>query len=161
MFLLYISDVTSAVDEKTCAIILYADDSKITGKTNTAEECNNFANNIRKLYEWSNAWQLSINVDKCESLRVGNKNPNLDYNLGENNIPSNIYTAETSAYWLEKTFITENIMKTRRNHFLCKQFLCIHLSANTRISLNSFTKHTYYPNWNMQALCGHRTTKKT
>ena len=99
-----------------------------------------------------------MNVDKCESLRVGSKNPNFDHNLGENNIPSNNHCRDLSVFIGKDLYYRKYQPEEITSYANSSE---IHLSAKTSISLNSFTKHTYYPNWNMQVLSGHHTTKKT
>ena len=120
LFILYISDITKVIDENS-SIILYADDSKIHGRTNTLDKCYQLAQNLNKLEEWCSDWQLSINYDKCEVLRVGRQNLNFQYELGGNVIPSKTYCRDLGVYVGNDLYYRHHYETiTRNGHYLCK-----------------------------------------
>jgi len=59
---------------------LFADDLKLYSSINISEYSFSLQQSLVNLTEWSNHWQLAINVEKCAVLNIG-KNPN-----------SNLYT---------------------------------------------------------------------
>ena len=73
LFTIFINDLPDEV-LSTCKI--FADDTKIYSDAH-----NNRAlqNDLYKLQEWSDKWNLYFNVSKCKVMHIGNKNPNNTY----------------------------------------------------------------------------------
>ena len=65
---------------------MYADDLTTYAAINNNEDKNKFQNELNKLVNWDNKWQLKINCDKCHVIHVGNNNLYFDYNLDMYNI---------------------------------------------------------------------------
>ena len=61
----------------------FADDTKLFHKVSSIEEHEKIQNDLHKLVEWSNIWQMKFNADKCKVLHFGNKNKHLAYNIGD------------------------------------------------------------------------------
>ena len=77
LFLIYISDVTSHVEN---FISLFADDSKLFCKVidqNLSTE--SLQRDITALSDWSDRMLMKFNVGKCHVLHLGSKNPQKDY----------------------------------------------------------------------------------
>ena len=51
---------------------MYADDLITYAAINNNEDKNKFQNELNKLVNWDNKWQLKINCDKCHVIHVGN-----------------------------------------------------------------------------------------
>ena len=60
MFLLYINDITI-----NSPLRLFADDCLLYRVSNGAEDANMLQEDLNRLSEWENTWQLRFNVSKC------------------------------------------------------------------------------------------------
>ena len=69
LFTVFINDLPEIVSS-SCKV--FADDTKIY---NSACKHISIQNDLDKLFEWSNIWQLHFNIDKCKVLHLGNCNP--------------------------------------------------------------------------------------
>ena len=56
-------------------ITLFADDTKMYVKANSEAFTRQLQDDLLKLYEWSNQWQLRFNPEKCTVLRLGKQSP--------------------------------------------------------------------------------------
>ena len=66
MFLLYINDITKDINS---ALRLFADDCLLYRVINSAEDANMLQEDLNRLSEWANTWQLRFNVSKCTVIR--------------------------------------------------------------------------------------------
>ena len=57
---------------------MFADDIKLY---NTCSNYNTLVQNLQAIYNWSQAWILPVNVEKCVTIHVSSKNPRLVYLL--------------------------------------------------------------------------------
>jgi hypothetical protein len=71
LFLMFINDIVSSCCGNT-AVKLFADDVKLFSIYNCVDGMLNLQQSIDKLVNWSNVWQLKINVDKCHVLSIRN-----------------------------------------------------------------------------------------
>ena len=62
MFLLYINDITKDINSP---LRLFADDCLLYRVINSAEDANMLQEDLNRLSEWANTWQLRFNVSKC------------------------------------------------------------------------------------------------
>lgn len=60
---------------------IFADDTKLYGSSKRRAS---IQEDLLKLMEWSEIWQLNFNIDKCCALHFGNKNPNNKYYMDKN-----------------------------------------------------------------------------
>ena len=81
LFLIFINDISSAVREGEAAIdmtssilSLFADDTKWGRCVDKEEDRQKFQQDIDRLGEWSQTWQLHFNTDKCKIMHLGRKN---------------------------------------------------------------------------------------
>ena len=126
----------NAVNENSCSIILYAYDSKVYGKCKADEECNELSRNISSLQDWCADWQLSINSDKCEILRVGRRNHTFEYEINGNILPSRDYCKDLGVYVGNDLYYRHHYqIVARNNHYLCKQFRNAFASKNIEFLL--------------------------
>ena len=42
---------------------------------------------INKLVEWANKWEMSFNVDKCSMMHIGHNNMQSNYNMTNQELP--------------------------------------------------------------------------
>ena len=84
MFLVYINDMPNKISTESY-INMFADDAKVLRKIHDKESCEALQNDITKLYEWSQTWQLQFNADKCHVMEIGDgiRRPHGDYKMGE------------------------------------------------------------------------------
>ena len=66
MFLAYINDINENI---TSSIRLFADDCVIYKTVTSVQEAEQLQDDLQKIYEWTNKWQMKLNVDKCAVLR--------------------------------------------------------------------------------------------
>lgn len=67
LFLLYINDIEQGLNS---TIRLFADDSVIYRKIETIEDSHILQQDLFRLQEWADKWQMSFNIKKCKILRI-------------------------------------------------------------------------------------------
>ena len=63
-------------------ILKFADDTKLFCKVGSDINCAKLRAYLRKLYNWSEDWQMLFNLDKCKIMHFGYNNPNNIFLLG-------------------------------------------------------------------------------
>ena len=73
VFVIFINDIEDGI----CGNILkFADDTKLFCKIGSDINCAKLRADLRKLYNWSQDWQMLFNLDKCKIMHFGYNNPN-------------------------------------------------------------------------------------
>jgi hypothetical protein len=85
LFLIYINDIADVL--KNCSVSIFADDSKIYFRANSATDIAVIQSDIDRIQSWCDEWQLSIAANKCSMLHLGRANVNNLYTMGATNIP--------------------------------------------------------------------------
>ena len=80
LFLVYINDLP---EELTSDSSIFADDTKVFTEVNDENNIS-LQEDIDKLQQWTNKWQLEFNIDKCAVLHLGSKNPQHTYKMTVN-----------------------------------------------------------------------------
>ena len=80
LFLIYINDLPDQLSSK-CKI--FADDTKLYGVADTEVERNTLQEDLKKLEEWSETWQMEFNINKCSVLHLGKSNREANYIMKE------------------------------------------------------------------------------
>jgi hypothetical protein len=70
LFLIYINDIANNI---TSHMRLFADDSIIYREINTPSDAIILQQDLNKLEEWANTWQMSFNTSKCTVMTITNK----------------------------------------------------------------------------------------
>ena len=83
LFLVYINDIDEGV---TSIISKFADDTKIANSVVSNEQVIEMQNNLNKLSEWGQTWQMNYNTDKCKVLHIGYRNAKANYTLDGNQL---------------------------------------------------------------------------
>ena len=78
LFVVFINDMPEAVSSM-CQ--LFADDAKIFRGIQSKEDIAALQEDLDRLDEWSDKWQLAFNVDKCKSLHIGSRNTHHKYKM--------------------------------------------------------------------------------
>ena len=88
LFIIYVNDIDINIQSN---IALFADDTKISGKSKSVEGRALIQSDLQKIYEWSITWGMKFNLDKCKTLHLGNGNEKHSYVMG-NHIVSDVTT---------------------------------------------------------------------
>ena len=79
LFVIFVNNIENGI----CGNILkFADDTKLFSKVGSNINCAKLRANLRKLYNWSEDWQMLFNLDKCTIMHFGYNNPNNIFLLG-------------------------------------------------------------------------------
>ena len=68
LFIIFIDDIEENVASK---ILKFADDTKLIARVGTVQEVERLRDDLRKLFQWAEDWQMMFNVDKCSVLHFG------------------------------------------------------------------------------------------
>lgn len=79
LFIIFINDIDKDIIAK---ISKFADDTKLCHKIENEIEAEKLRGDLRKLYKWSQDWQMEFNLDKCSVVHMGNKNKDFNYEMG-------------------------------------------------------------------------------
>ena len=71
LFLIFINDIDQDVENK---ILKFADDTKLFGEVAENEDVERMRDDLRRLFEWSEDWQMLFNIVKCKVLHIGRNN---------------------------------------------------------------------------------------
>ena len=66
MFLVYINDINENI---TSSVRLFADDCVIYKSITSLEDVEQLQEDLCKICEWTNKWQMKLNIDKSAVLR--------------------------------------------------------------------------------------------
>ena len=78
MFLMFINDMPDVIVSSTVA--LFADDCKVFKVINHERDCVLLQNDLNKLYDWSEKWEMKFNASKCKIMRITRSNSPVEYN---------------------------------------------------------------------------------
>jgi len=88
LFTIFINDLPTCI-QSSCKV--FADDTKIYGKSSNSQR---LQEDVDKMQEWTETWNLYFNVDKCKVLHIGKNNPCHAYYMTANNTTSKITTCD-------------------------------------------------------------------
>ena len=80
LFTLYINDIDQDV---TSSLFKFADDTKCFSEVTSQLDIAALREDMRKISDWSEDWQMLFNTDKCKVMHIGNKNCGADYKMGD------------------------------------------------------------------------------
>ena len=78
IFLIYINDLDINIVSKMSK---FANDTKLCHRARNPDDIMKLQEDINKLVEWANMWQISFNVDKCSVMHIGHNNMQNNYNM--------------------------------------------------------------------------------
>jgi hypothetical protein len=73
LFVIYINDLPSDLENVSK---LYADDTKIISKVDSAESVKRVQKDLDRAFKWTEDWLLKFNVNKCVVMHYGHNNKN-------------------------------------------------------------------------------------
>ena len=78
LFIIYINDIDDGILSK---INKFADDCKLGRKVTNQEDIEILRQDLEKLSEWADRWQMKFNVEKCAVLHMGKSEINRNYEI--------------------------------------------------------------------------------
>ena len=82
LFLMFINDIDTGVEDLEGFISKFADDSKWARKVMDEEDQDQFQKGINNLQAWAETWQMDFNQGKCHVLHLGRSNNKYNYTMG-------------------------------------------------------------------------------
>ena len=79
LFVMFINDMPNNLSN---FVSLFADDTKLFGKSTTVADSESIQGDLHKLQEWSETWNLKFNKEKCQTLYLGKNNGKHIYEMG-------------------------------------------------------------------------------
>ena len=79
LILIYINDLD---DDITSKVLKFADDTKVFRKIKSDADRQHLQDDLNKLIEWSEKWQVLFNFGKCKCLHTGHGNEDTQYTMG-------------------------------------------------------------------------------
>ena len=68
------------IDSNIRSILLkFADDTKVFAKVNSVADRQQLQDDLNKLYDWAETWQMEFNVSKCVTMHIGRGNNKFRY----------------------------------------------------------------------------------
>ena len=77
---IYINDLDDDIKNK---VLKFADDTKVFRKIKSDPDRQHLQDNLNKLTEWAEKWQMLFNYGKCKCLHSGHVNEDAQYTTGE------------------------------------------------------------------------------
>lgn len=81
LFLIYINDLPERI---TNPCKLFADDSKIIAKLDSANSTQLLQEDINAILHWTRTWLMELNTRKCKVMHIGRTNPKANYTMKDN-----------------------------------------------------------------------------
>ena len=78
LFIIYINDIDTGLNNN---ISKFADDTKIGKAVITENDRISLQEDLNKIIEWSEKWQMPFNINKCQLLQIGNLNKKFNYEM--------------------------------------------------------------------------------
>jgi len=80
LFIIFINDLDVGLAHK---IFKFADDSKMMARVNSNKEINDLRMDLVKISDWTDRWQMDLNLDKCKVMHLGSHNARRIYKLND------------------------------------------------------------------------------
>ena len=87
LFLIYINDIDLGLISK---LSKFADDSKLCKNICLDSDRDDLQQDLDKLNDWSQQWQMQFNVEKCSVIHLGHKNKQYNYKLGDSELKKSV-----------------------------------------------------------------------
>ena len=76
LFLVFIDDLEEGL---ICDVLKFADDTKIFRRVDSEEDRGVLQRDLDRFLDWTEAWQMRFNVNKCKVMHMGMGNPGGSY----------------------------------------------------------------------------------
>ena len=70
-------------DDITSKMLKFADDTKVFRNIKSDTDRQQLQDDLNKLTEWSENWQMLFNYGKCKCLHLGHGNEDAQYKMGD------------------------------------------------------------------------------
>ena len=80
LFLIYINGLDNDITSK---VLKFADDTKVFRKIESDADRQQLQDDLNKLNEWSEKWQMLFSYGKCKCLHTGHGNEDAQYTMGD------------------------------------------------------------------------------
>ena len=135
LFLVYINDLPEVVHN---AVKLFADDTKLYGKSCTDEDQRSIQEDINSLIQWSDSWLLKFNISKCKHMHLGTRNTQTVYKMDGMDIEQTTCEKDVGVYIDNELkfqrHIAESIKKANQKLGIIKRNFS-HLDKDSFLSL--------------------------
>ena len=85
LFLIFINDLDSNL---LSSVLKFADDTKVFGRVNSDKDREVLQQDLHRLMNWSDRWQMPFNASKCKVMHLGNGNSRFSYFMGDHKLES-------------------------------------------------------------------------
>src|SRR6218665_515014 len=79
LFVIFINDIDDGILSK---ISKFADDTKLCRAVGDDQEADILREDLRRMFIWSQDWQMLFNLEKCSVMHMGKGNKELSYVMG-------------------------------------------------------------------------------
>jgi hypothetical protein len=83
LFIIFINDLPDVLNSY---VKIFADDTKIFNVIQSVESYNILQEDIRKIIDWTDKWQLYFNRDKCKIIHYGRNNLTFEYFMNNHKV---------------------------------------------------------------------------
>ena len=85
MFVVYINDMPEVASS---IMKLFADDAKLYRDVDTPHDIEQLKEDLNRVTQWSDRWQMTFNAKKCQVLHLGSRNQKTQYQMLDQTIAS-------------------------------------------------------------------------
>ena len=78
LFLIYINDLDNSIVSK---ITKFTDDTILCHSSRHPDEVLELQEDLNRLVDWENTWQMNFNIDKCAVMHIGQNNIQHNYTM--------------------------------------------------------------------------------
>jgi hypothetical protein len=96
LFIIFINDIDLGIKNR---ILKFADDTKIFGKVGTDKEIASLRDDLQRLFDWSESWQMPFNIEKCKIMHIGSKNKQAKYTIEGKELASTDEEKDIKSYF--------------------------------------------------------------
>ena len=82
LFVIYINDMPDSIEN---LIQMFTDDTKLYAQVNNDEDSKSLQEDVNRLEEWANKWQIRFNATKCKVMHLGKENLQKPYYMTSSN----------------------------------------------------------------------------
>ena len=81
LFIIFINDIDEMIQLRNAILKKFADDTKYGKIILDSESADELQNDLNKLVDWADTWQMKFNSDKCKVIHFGRGNPMFNYTM--------------------------------------------------------------------------------
>ena len=78
LFIIFINDLELQIIN---TVLKFADDTKVFGTVIDEDDRAVLQEDLQKLSEWADSWQMEFNVEKCKVMHFGSRNNKFNYSI--------------------------------------------------------------------------------